>query len=325
MPRVSWVKQGWDARRVAGACALLCLVISALLLGKPSFSHASLPVRGVTDPVIAIQIARSVSDVDYVLSDAPSPDREVMRMKERIGFAFTAAYTALFFALAVLLTRSAGAGRVAGPAAMILAAATAVFNVAANIAVLRILDVSLYETTGRMINAIRSAAFVSWTLASLTLLALSIYFFRTPRLLMRAIGGLFILTALMQLIGLRDGEFLVIASAPAALALAGIVAAMLIPWRGSAGRFALLLLACAASLHAEVKHVRTYMTREPRDRRVLFAMAVTPGGDVLSFVGKKDGKWRLTRIQNWWDKSASDQTIDVPGIAVPDKPVYGGQ
>ena len=88
MPRDSLV-------RLAGALAVLCLVIAALVVGKPSFSNASLPVRGIDDPVIAIQSARSIVDVDYVLGNAPSPDREVMRIKQRLGFAFIGAYTAI--------------------------------------------------------------------------------------------------------------------------------------------------------------------------------------------------------------------------------------
>ena len=282
----------------------MCLAISALLLGQPSFSNASLPVRGVTDPVIAIQAARSIVDMDYVLGEPPSPDREVMRFKERIGFAFTAAYTALFLALSILLLRSAGIGRILAPAAIVCSLAAAGFNVASNLAVLRILDLPLEETTPPMINAIRSAGFVSWTLAALALLFLSVYFFRLPKLLPRATGALFAATALMQLYGLRDGQFLVLASVPAGLALLAIAIATLLPRRRSKATPALLLLLLAAPrLHAEIKEVRTYRTHEPRDRKVLFAMAVAPNGDVLSLVAKKDGRWRLTRIRNWLDKN----------------------
>src|SRR5580658_4030988 len=159
MPRDSLVKP----ERLAGTLAVLCLAIAALLLGKPSFSNASLPVRGIDDPVIAIQAARSITDVDWVLGNAPSPDREVMRIKQRIGFAFIGAYSTLLLTLALLLLRSGGLGRIAGPAAMICALATATFNVVENLAVLRILDVPLYETTGHMIRALRSASFASWT------------------------------------------------------------------------------------------------------------------------------------------------------------------
>jgi hypothetical protein len=221
--------------RLAGVFAVLCLAISALLLGQPSFSNASLPVRGITDPVIAIQAARSVIDVDYVLGEAPSPDREVMRVKQRIGFAFIGAYTALLLTLSILLLRSGGLGRMLAPAAMVCALAAAAFNLASGLAVLRILDVPLEETTPPMINAIRSAGFTSWALAALTLLLLSVYFFRSPKLLSRSTSALFAITAFMQLYGLRDGQFLVLASVPAGLALLAIAAATLFP-RTGAGR-----------------------------------------------------------------------------------------
>jgi hypothetical protein len=69
------------------------------------------------------------------------------------------------------------------------------------------------------------------------------------------------------------------------------------------------------SSEAEVIHQRDYQTHEPRDRGVLFGMALTPDQDVLSLVAKKDGKWRLTRIRHWEDKKPSDETIEIPGMA----------
>ncbi len=217
MPRV------YSLERLAGGFAVLCLAIAALLLGNPSFSNASLPVRGITDPVIALEFARSVVDVDYVLGDAPSSDREVMRVKVRIGFASIAAYTGLFVCLALLMQRAGGPGRMLAPAAIVCAGAAAAFNIAASIAVLSLLDVPLFETTGAMINAIRSASFASWALAAVTLGLLSPHFLRSPKLLPRSIGALFAITAIMQLYGLRDGQFLVLGSVPAGLALIGVV------------------------------------------------------------------------------------------------------
>jgi hypothetical protein len=233
MPRVfsvnRLVPKKLSCERLAGLLAMVCFAIAVLLVGKPSFSNASLPVRGIEDPVIAIQAARSIVDVDWVLGNAPSQDREVMRVKQEIGFAFTAAYTALFLTLALLTLRAGGIGRIVGPAATICALATAGFNIAENLAVLRILDVPLYETTPPMIGAIRSASFAMWALAALTLGLLSIYFLRVPRILMRCAGALFLITAAMQLYGLRDNRFLVWEGGPAALALVG-VAATLVPW-----------------------------------------------------------------------------------------------
>jgi hypothetical protein len=309
----------YSVERLAGLLAVLCLAVAALLVGKPSFSNASLPVRGIDDPVIAIQAARSLTDVDWVLGNAPSPDREVMRIKQRIGFAFIGAYTALFLTLALLLLRSGDLGRIAGPAAMICALATAAFNILENLAVLRILDVPLYETTAPMIGAIRSASFASWALAALTLALLSPFFLGSPRMLMRATGALFLVTAAMQLYGLRDNRFLVWEGGPAGLALVGIAAAMLLRRPRSAMHLAVLLMMGAASLHAEVEHaevkqVRSYRMHESTDRNVQSAMVVTPDQDVLSFIPKKIGPWRLTRVRNWLDKNPIEQTIDVPGI-----------
>ena len=146
----------------------------------------------------------------------------------RIGFVFIGAYTALFLTLALLLMRAGGIGRMVGPAATICALATAAFNAVENLAVLRILDVPLYETTAPMIGAIRSASFATWALAALTLALLSTYFLRAPGLLMRGVGGLFLITAAMQLYGLRDNRFLVWEGGPAALALVGVAVAMLV-------------------------------------------------------------------------------------------------
>jgi hypothetical protein len=238
MPRDSLVERAErrlerPLERCAGLLAVLCLAVAALLVGKPSFSNASLPVRGVEDPVIAIQAVRSITDVDWVLGNAPSPDREVMRIKQRLGFVFIGAYTGLFLTLASLLLEAGGLGRIAGPAAMICALATAAFNVAENLAVLRILDVPLYETTAPMIGAIRSASFASWALAGLTLVLLSALFLRSPRFTMRFVGALFIVTAAMQLYGLHDNRFLAWEGGAAGLALLGVAVAMLIRRRST--------------------------------------------------------------------------------------------
>jgi hypothetical protein len=86
----------------------------------------------------------------------------------------------------------------------------------------------------------------------------------------------------------------------------------------------------AASLHAEVKEVRSYQIHESTDpasdRGV---MAITPEQDVLSFVANRDGKWRLTRVRNWLGPNPVEQTVDVPGIVIPEEskgiPVFGAE
>jgi hypothetical protein len=222
--------------RLAGALALFCLAMAALLLGKPSFTNASRPPRGISDPAVAIQVARSMGEVDHILGEAPSPDREVMRFKERIDFVFIGAYTGLFLTLGWLLMRGGGWGWFAGPAAMICAAGTAAFDVMENFAILRILDVPLYRMGPQMITAIRSASAAKWDLAGLTLALLSSYFFRSSRWGVRIIGGLFLLSAAMDFYGLRDNRFLVWQGLPAVAGMVGIVVFLLGVARGGRNR-----------------------------------------------------------------------------------------
>jgi hypothetical protein len=70
-------------------------VFLVVLAGRPSFTNASLPVRGVADPVVALQMARDVADVEAIMGDAPSADREVMRVKQYVDFALITGYLAL--------------------------------------------------------------------------------------------------------------------------------------------------------------------------------------------------------------------------------------
>jgi len=210
--------------RVAGALAVLCLAMLALLTGKPSFTNASRPQRGVSDPSIALEVARSLDDVDFILGEAPSPDREVMRIKQYIELGFIASLTGLFLTLAWRLTRQGTWGRVAGPAAMVCALAMTVFDVIEKRAILRVLDVPLLQTTAAMINGIRSASAATWALAALTLALLSGLYSRS------LVGALLLVTAGMELYGLHDNRFLMWQVYPALAALVGI-AAKLLPWK----------------------------------------------------------------------------------------------
>ncbi len=73
-----------------------------ILNGKPDFSNASRPARGIANPVVALQLARNVDEVDDVIGNAPSPDREAMRFKQYLDFGFIALYVGLYAALAVM-------------------------------------------------------------------------------------------------------------------------------------------------------------------------------------------------------------------------------
>jgi hypothetical protein len=197
------------AERVVGVFALLCLALAVLMMGPPKFSNASRPPRGIGDPAIAIQVIRNVGEVDDILSEAPSPDREAMRIKQYIDFGFIASYAGLFFTLALLLTNVGAWGKIAGLAAGICGLAAAGFDIRENFAILRILDVRLEETTAPMMNAIRSASAAKWVLSAVALALLSSYFLRDKWWPKRIIGALLLAGAVLQVYGLVDNVWLV--------------------------------------------------------------------------------------------------------------------
>ena len=134
--------------RVAIILAVLCAVLLVLVEGRPYFTTASVPPRGIRDPQVALQMVRSVREVDAILSDAPSPDREVMRMKQYIDFAFIASYAALFIVMtwALLpLTRWAWLIGIFGVLA-------ALHDVMENLDILRLIDTPLDSVTAQMIS-----------------------------------------------------------------------------------------------------------------------------------------------------------------------------
>jgi hypothetical protein len=55
----------------------------------------------------------------------------------------------------------------------------------------------------------------------------------------------------------------------------------------------------ALSSSAQVVKIRDFNIPEPQDRHALFAMAVSPAGDVLSLIAKETGNWELHRIRDW--------------------------
>ena len=176
MPRVYSVNtlQRWTL-----LFAMLTIATFALLLGRPSFTNASKPRFG--DPMLALQFARDVQDIDWILGDAPSPDREVMRVKQYADFAFIASYTGLFLALGTLTSRKGGWRRAAGIAAAICGVAAGVFDIFENRAILKLLDVPLRATTPVMIEAIRGPSTAKWVLASVTVVLLSVSLIKTSK------------------------------------------------------------------------------------------------------------------------------------------------
>jgi hypothetical protein len=170
--------------RVAQALAVLCLVILAMLAGKPSFTNASQPPRGIRDPMIALEMARDAGEVDAILGESPGPDREAMRLKQYIDFAFTAGYVALFGVMGAALARRSRWGWLVALSGV----AMGVPDVLENMAILRLLPVELGNTTQAMIDAIRQASVIKWSCASAAMVVLSLFFLDARRWRARTVG-----------------------------------------------------------------------------------------------------------------------------------------
>jgi hypothetical protein len=185
--------------RWVGIVAVLNLAAIAILSGPPYFSNASRPVREVSNPILAMEVVRNVAEVDAVLSEAPSPDREVMRIKQYADFGFICGYAALYVSMSMLLI---GEGRAIAIAAAVLGILAAICDTIENLGILRIVDVDLAHTTQAMIDAIRYPSLIKWALASLALGLVGILAWRTRRTGLRIVGALYVLASMLGLYGL---------------------------------------------------------------------------------------------------------------------------
>jgi len=76
--------------------------------------------------------------------------------------------------------------------------------------------------------------------------------------------------------------------------------------------FASCLLCLVPWLPAQVSEIRT-LSIGPPDRKALFDMAVTPSGDILSFVARNDGKWDLYRVHDWLSQHPVKDRLSLAG------------
>jgi hypothetical protein len=191
--------------RGAQALAVLCLVILAVLAGKPSFTNASQPPRGIRDPMIALEMARDPGEVDAILGESPGPDREAMRLKQYIDFAFIASYVALFGAMGAALARRSRWGLLVAVSGV----AMGIPDVLENLAILRLLPVDVGNTTQAMIDGIRQASVIKWSCASAAMVVLAIFFLDARRWGVRMVGVVNFAAGALTCWGLVDNSMLV--------------------------------------------------------------------------------------------------------------------
>jgi len=187
--------------------AAWCVVFLVVLAGRPSFTNASLPVRGVADPVVALQMARNASEVEAILSEAPSADREVMRIKQYIDFGLIAGYLslALVIATALLRTRRRRLALLIGGVAVLAALA----DVRENLATLQVVNLTLGQLTPALLGALRFASVAKWILLAAAITLLAGITITRRRWWLRAAGWLGLAGAALTVVGLFYNSMLV--------------------------------------------------------------------------------------------------------------------
>jgi hypothetical protein len=208
--------------RRAGFLALINLALLVILNGKPEFTSSSRVVRGITSPVLALELARNVDEVDLILEEKPSLDREVMRVKQYWDFVFIAAYWMLYVTIARLLEQ-----RKLAVTAAIAATVAAVCDVIENVAILRVVDADLAHTTQGMIDAIRIPSLIKWSLVFTATGILATYFW--PRI--KTLAAIWWLAPAIGFYGLADNAVLIWAGLPILAGLIGIALLFLWPAR----------------------------------------------------------------------------------------------
>jgi hypothetical protein len=179
------------------------VVFLVVLAGRPSFSNASLPVRGVADPVMALQMARNADDVEAVLGEAPSADREVMRVKQYVDFGLIAGYLGLGVVMGAALGR--GKGWVVAGLAMV----AALLDVRENLGTLRVVNLGLGQLNSGMLEAMRVNSFAKWAVLALAISLLGSVTVRRKQWYLRTAAGLCFAGAGFTVVGLFFNSVLV--------------------------------------------------------------------------------------------------------------------
>jgi Co/Zn/Cd efflux system component len=194
---------------LVGVLAFVFNLLSLWML-QGGVKHTDLP-KGFKKAGLAMQIVGTADGLRSVLGPANSSYRPVLRRSIQKDFVYILGYVMLFVSLGVVLFKSeTSAAKWLGLIAAISILGAAVFDLIENFGVLRTIPLNPEEITGAMAVQIRQAALLKWGAFFLTMGLLG------SSLLLRsgflpAIGVLFLLSALLGLLGLRYHQMISLA------------------------------------------------------------------------------------------------------------------
>jgi hypothetical protein len=190
-------------------CALILLgVVFSLLSGHrspqpPSIKPDKLP-HGLSKPMLALEFARTVDDVQKIVGDQGDPRRANMLASLRIDtFGIIPTYWLFFLSLSWLLAhRTISYSFWCGVAVAVCATGASLFDFSENHHIRVALETPLSQTAAETVAGIYRSAFIKWLLIFVALALLSRLFLERRDVLV-IIGILFLITSLLGFLGLR--------------------------------------------------------------------------------------------------------------------------
>jgi hypothetical protein len=199
--------------QILGAIFLLLLFV---VTGRPNFTNASKPPGNLGSSLIALEQAHSVSDIDAILSDVPSPDREVLRIKQYV----TIAILVVVLFIAVIATSRLMRRRRTAIFIGVLGLAVCVLGLLESIVILRLIETPLSATAQNSLDQLRLWSTGKWaTFAALTA-CISLFFLVDRRSLLKFVGVLDLIAAIALAVGLAQISLLPVGGFAACVAVA---------------------------------------------------------------------------------------------------------
>jgi hypothetical protein len=211
-------------------CLLLLLgVVFSLLSSSQSRARSDAPPaklpHGLSKPMLALELARTVDDVEQIVGDQGDPRRAKMLALLRTDtFGFIPTYWLYFLSLSWLLAhRSIPYSFWFGVAVAVCATAAALFDLAENHYIRVTLETPLSQTAADTVRGIYRSSLIKWLLIFVALALLSRLFLERGDLLV-IIGILFLITSVLGFVGLRHNPAIEWSYVPLLVTLVSVAA-----------------------------------------------------------------------------------------------------
>jgi len=159
--------------RISAVVAVIVLTVGVCMFLAADFQHESFP-RGFNSPVLAMQMAQSMEEVNAIVGEPGHSDRAQMRSQQRMDFLFILAYWSEFLLMSILLWRRSFSGaRYLAALAGLIATLAAGFDVWENVGILRVLSASATSANDTLVQVVRFTAIVKWLLLFVAMVLLS--------------------------------------------------------------------------------------------------------------------------------------------------------